>query len=297
MRKFIAKIVLLFAIIAICDYVFGLGMGYVVRHINIGGQGRDNYICDVGEDDIMVFGSSRAVHHYNASMLEDSLGMTCYNCGDDNNGIILSYGRLMMAKERHQPKVIIEDVEPFFDLFKDDDHKYLGWLKAHYDRQGVSEIFDAIDPTERYKMWSQMYRYNSKFLQNLVVFFTSLSTDTGIKGFRPLHEDFDPMRIDKNYDRTKYEFDPLKLEFVNKMIDLSEGSKLYFIVSPMWYGMDSAWVAPVRDICRQRNVPFLDFSNDPKYVHNNQLFKDGIHLNAKGADEFTRDLIRELRGE
>ena len=52
---------------------------------------------------------------------------------------------------------------------------------------------------------------------------------------------------------------------------------------------------PIREICRQRNVPFIDFSNDPKYVHQNQYFADGIHMNARGADEFTRDLIKYLR--
>ena len=40
---------------------------------------------------------------------------------------------------------------------------------------------------------------------------------------------------------------------------------------------------------------FLDFSNVPKYVHNNVYFKDGSHLNARGADEFTCDLVVELK--
>ena len=39
----------------------------------------------------------------------------------------------------------------------------------------------------------------------------------------------------------------------------------------------------------------LSYRNSPKYVHNNDYFKDGDHLNARGADEFTRDLIQELR--
>ena len=39
------------------------------------------------------------------------------------------------------------------------------------------------------------------------------------------------------------------------------------------------------------------FSNNPKYVHNNAYFADDGHLNARGADEFTKDLIKELRGK
>ena len=44
-------------------------------------------------------------------------------------------------------------------------------------------------------------------------------------------------------------------------------------------------------------VIFIDFSNRPKYVHNNAYFIDGDHLNARGADEFTKDLIVELRNQ
>lgn len=50
----------------------------------------------------------------------------------------------------------------------------------------------------------------------------------------------------------------------------------------------------IKEICQKNNIPFLDFSNNPKYVHNDSLFKDGSHLNEKGANEFTKDLIAEI---
>lgn len=296
MKRFVAKIILLFAIILICDRVFGFCMENVVNSIDIGGQGRDNYICNTAKEDILIFGSSRAVHHYNPLILEDSLDMSCYNCGDDGNGIILSYGRLVMAKPRHMPKVIIHDVSPEFDLFANDNHKYLGWLKNRYDRKGIKEIFDVIDKTERYKMYSQMYRYNSKFLLNLFVYLTKTATDTGVNGFRPLHSDMDTMKISKKNDESKqYDFDPVKLRFINNFIEQSKGAKLIFVVSPMWYGMDTNKTLPLQDICHNQEIAFIDFSNNQKYVHNNLYFTDGTHLNATGADEFTKDLIKELR--
>lgn len=297
MKKFITKIILLFAIIAIIDCVTGAVMNYVVNHIQVGGQGRDNYICCRSEEDILIFGSSRAVHHYNATMIEDSTGLSCYNCGEDGNGIILSYGRLIMAKERHQPKIIIQDVAAPFDLLKNDNHKYLGWLKARYNRNGISKIFDDIDRTERYKMFCQSYRYNSKFLQNLFVYFTSISSDTGKKGFRPINNSFDPMKIRKNTKPEVYEFDSLKVNYIHKFIDLSKGSKLVFVVSPIWNGMDTAKLQPLIDICKSQNILLLDYSNDPKYVHSDIYFHNGTHLNARGADEFTSDLIKALRKE
>ena len=59
--------------------------------------------------------------------------------------------------------------------------------------------------------------------------------------------------------------------------------------------MDSEEIAPIAQICKERNIPLFDFSNNPKYVHNDEYFKDGTHLNAFGADEFTKDLIKEIK--
>ena len=298
MKKFILRIILLFAILAIFDFAFGHVMDTIVNRIAGGGQGRDNYICNKASEDILIFGSSRAVHHYNAQMLEDSLGMSCYNCGDDGNGIILSYGRLKMIESRKTPKIIIQDIAVTFDLLNNDNHTYLGWLKSRYDREGIKEIFEDIDQTEKYKMQSYLYRYNSKFLQNVFVYLTSFSTDTGVKGFRPLNGGLDPMKVNRNRVITtnnQYDFDPLKLDFVNKFVDLCGDAKLLFVVSPIWYGSDTAQYQPIKEICREHAIPFLDYSNHPKYLHNDEFFKDGTHLNARGADEFTRDMIVELR--
>lgn len=293
MKKFIAKIILFFTIIGICDFVFGKGMDYVVNHIDTGGQGRDNHICNSADEDILIFGSSRAIQHYNAQMMEDSLGMTCYNCGDEGNGIILSYGRLSMVREKHQPKIIIQDIEPRYDLFKNDNSTYIGWLKARYDREGIPEIFEAVDKSEGYKMKSQLYRYNTKCIQNIFVYLTGISTDTGIKGFRPMDVEMDTTRVAPLSE--DYEFDSLKLEFVQKFINKAKGSKLIFVVSPIWNGMNTDMTAPIRKMCEEQHILFLDFSNDPKYVRHNDYYRDGRHLNARGADVFTRDLILKLR--
>ena len=104
MKKFISKVGLFFLLIAIVDIVFGYTMGAITKRIDIGGAGRNNYICDKMTDDVLIFGSSRAEHHYNAQMISDSLGVSCYNAGEGGCGIILAYGRLLMILERCTPK-------------------------------------------------------------------------------------------------------------------------------------------------------------------------------------------------
>ena len=73
------------------------------------------------------------------------------------------------------------------------------------------------------------------------------------------------------------------------------GTRLVMVVSPYWSGMDTAICQPVKELCLSRGIPFLDYSNDPKYLHNNTYFADGVHLNARGADEFTRDVTEKVK--
>lgn len=67
----------------------------------------DNFISDEVDANILIFGSSRAAHHYVPSILSDSLDMSCYNCGMDGNGIIYGYGKLKTITARYYPKIVI----------------------------------------------------------------------------------------------------------------------------------------------------------------------------------------------
>ena len=90
----------------------------------------DNFISDEVDANILIFGSSRAAHHYVPSILSDSLDMSCYNCGLDGNGIIYGYGKLKTITARYYPKIVILDIQPTFDLFTNDNCKYLAPFAA-----------------------------------------------------------------------------------------------------------------------------------------------------------------------
>ncbi len=298
MKKFLIKIGIFFSFVLIFDVLSGKVFSILVDHAKGGDNKRNNYICNEVKEDILIFGSSRAIHHYNPIIISDSLKMSCYNCGQDGNGAILNYGRYQLICQRYHPKFLIYDVIAEFDLLAgEDNHKYLGWLRAYYDRKGIPEVFESVDNTEKYKMMSQMYRYNSRFVQIISENIHPMQND-GIKGFRPIHEEMDTMKISKRVKKRKRPvFDSLKIDYIYKMLDLSKDTKVVFVLSPLWDGSDTTVYAPVKEICQERNLPFFDFSNDLKYVHHNEYFKDGAHLNARGADEFTKDLIKVLRKE
>jgi len=295
MKRFILRIVLFFSIILIADVVLGRLFSFMVSHAVGGDNGRVNYICNQTNEDMLIFGSSRANHHYNPQILMDSLSLSVYNCGEDGNGIILNYGRLLMIEQRYMPKYIIYDVSCGFDLETNDNHKYIGKLKPYYERKGIKDVFVSVDMTEKWKMLSQLYRYNSSFL---TVFDDYLhpNQSMGFQGYRPYEGKMDVRTINSKKEFKKHvEYDSLKLAFMAKFIEHCNDVKMIFAVSPVWYGRDTKRLRPVIDLCKQHGILFLDFSNDSKFVHNNEYFKDDYHLNAQGADEFTKDLIQELR--
>ena len=110
MKSFLIKLTVFLVIIFVVDHLSGRVMGYIYNNTTKGDYGRSNYICKQTNQDILIFGSSRAIHHYDPTILKEKLGMTCYNCGEDGMGIICSYGRYSMIKQRYNPKLIIYDI-------------------------------------------------------------------------------------------------------------------------------------------------------------------------------------------
>ena len=296
MKRYLLQIAAFFAILTLVDVIAGMGFSYLERKTKGGFTYRDQFICNQLETDILISGSSRCVRHYNPQIFTDSLGLSCYNSGQMGNGIILNYGRIHMIDERKKPKVIIYDLHPEFDLLVgDDNHRYLTWLMSHYNRNGIADIFESIDKTEKYKMQSRMYRYNSRIVELMADYLHPIS-NAREDGFQPLVGEMDKSKV-RISDGSKhtYSFDSLKLNYIRKMIEECEGRELIFVVSPIWYGMDSLQFEPVKEMCAEKNIPFYDFSNTPKYVHQDVYFKDGNHMNSKGADDFTKELVNTLR--
>lgn len=291
--KFLKKIVLFFLIIFAIDFFSGTLFKYMSTNSKGGYIAHHNTIIDKTNDDILIFGSSRAIHHYNPEIISKKLNMTCYNAGQDGNGIILFYGWWKLISQRYHPKLIIYDITTGFDLLKNDNHKYLGWLKELYDREPIPDIFESVDKTEKIKMLSKMYRYNSKFQQIIADYIHPIYKVQG-NGFLPLHGSLDTMRIESKLTQSTPQFDSLKIRYLKNIIDEAGDSRIIFIHSPIWYGLDSTLLQPIKDICKRKNILFLDYSNDSDFVHNNSLFKDGTHLNENGADLFSHKIANTL---
>lgn len=297
MNKFLVKATLFALVIWGIDAALDPIFQYLVSHAKGGDTKRIEYICCQTSEDLLIFGSSRAIHHYDPFLLEDSLNLSCHNCGKNGNGIILFYGWYKMIQKRYSPSCILYEVTPNFDLLASDNTTYLPGLRYWYnDYPEIDSIFWKVDSNERYKMRLTSYRYNSQFLQLIMDNIKPLRHDA--KGYRPLQGEI-PYEPPVSYDNNKeHVYDTLKLYYLERLVQDCQhfGTKLIFAASPLYKNTNDPHIfAPIKILCANYGIPFINHYNDTTFNNEKSYFKDRVHMNQKRAETYTQAIIKELR--
>ena len=297
MKSLILKILLFILVVALVDFCFGKIMRYTLATTEKGDWGRRNYIIDKTNQGILVFGSSRAVHHYDPKILLDSFNMTSYNCAEDATGILVHYPRLKTILERCKPQLIIYDIIPKYDFLMYDNSSFLRFLRPYTELECVRQVIDDVDRKERIKLYSNLYKYNSIFGEIITQRFSS-STETSDKfTYSPLLSE---INYEPKYDDLILEgngVDEVKMKYFNEFVDLcrSKGIALFITASP-WYKMkEQDAYEPIYKLCKEKNIPFLNHNFDDNYNLKEIYFHDHAHLNKYGAETYTKQIAHEIK--
>lgn len=278
------------------DIVIGIGLDKMRDKASGNTESsRHRYLAMEAEAPVVVFGSSRAFHHYFSPAMEEELGEKVVNAGEDGNGVILAYGRLALMTERFTPKIALIDIEPGFDIGSDDNLRYLKPLRPFYDASPrVREMFAELSANEPLKMLSHSYRYNS-LLPNLLKSSVNRDSLTDYELLDKQVEDFDLKAV--NDPPIIREYDPVKRRYLVKFIEECRrlGVMPVIAFSPHYGRTDSDELRPVKELARQYNVIVLDYYADPNFVNDKTLFVDPYHLNSKGAEAYSRTIAWELK--
>lgn len=296
MKRFIINILLFFATIAVVDLSVGFTGDYLQAHAKGGDTRKTNDLVMNDQHDIVIFGSSRAAHHYDTPFLSDTLGLDVFNAGYDGNGVILSYGLLSMMLERYQPKLIIFDVEPAFDInvYEADNgnKRYITPLKPYYRDEGVSEVIKGVSEEEWLKSYSGMMRYNTTIISKALDYVQGNGVSN--KGYIPMKEVYtgEPNKKKGNVPKR----DAFKLEYVEKLLLLAQSKNVPIaVVASPKYGQENADdVQPVIDLCVKHNIPFIDYYANEEFMQHKDWFVEPMHLNEVGAREFSKQMIKEI---
>lgn len=305
MKKFIIKIGLFFAIVVILDIVSGIAFKEIIARAKYGETYNSNYISNFCTDDIIILGSSHADRHYVPSLIEDSLGLTCHNCGEPGCGIIPAYARYKMIAERKKPRLVIYEATPRFDYFVTDDYsKYLGRIRQYSEKRPVAEMNEVFgDELEAVRLLSNMYRNNSSIVHNLM---DLVIPTKDYKGYGPLYGVLTIEAIKRNTetqlskDSKNHIIDSLKLSYVEKLFaeTKADGVSIVCIESPRFNAVPNVNMEdyrPVIQLCEKYGVPFINNIYYWGITGEKDLFQDFGHLNDKGAKKYTASLIPLFR--
>jgi len=286
-------------LIVVIDFCIGGVSAWFYHRSKYGIFHRQQYVLNESKDDIIILGSSRASHHYVPSILTDSLGMSCYNAGSEGMCIYYHYAMLAAMIERgHSPKLVIYDVMnldtkehpgPTFTF-----DAALDRLAPHYGEFAcIDSLFELKGWKEKLKLQSKAYRYNSKLVQSIKCNFIPSPEDHGyeaVKGqlkesMQFYHEDYDDCGID-----------PLKLEYMRKMVRLANQNKvrMFFVLSPYFVDNPSRAYNVAKEVARENNVEVIDCYNEPALMKR-ELFRDLMHLNDEGAHVWSAYLTHLLK--
>lgn len=296
--KEVKKIAKYLGIFIVCLIVFDVLFGFVVDRLwnnmpdTVSQTAKTNTFLNKVEADVIILGSSTAAHHYDSQILQDSLGMSVYNCGHEGMDLIYCDAILESIIKRHVPKIVILDM--FESYLKGNDQRRLDGLTPYIKSdQYIAKIMKELKGNSYSALrLCNMYRYNDRLLNLVNAYssapeenrgFTPLSSNTNMAGKEPTPW----LQIQDN------EVDELEKNHFLHIVELCEanGIELFIVNSPR-YNFEEAPLAYTKSICEGKKVVFLDYSD--LFIDEPEMFRDPSHLLADGAEKFSKKFAERI---
>lgn len=316
--KFFKRGLILLALLIVFDQGMGMLMHKLYFSATSGPESEIIYSFTKTDADVIITGSSKARHNYNTPLISDSLQLSCYNSGQDGQSLFFSYATTFMILSHHLPKMIVVEMFPEELYYKEMHYDRLNVLLPYYaDYRQIRKIADwrgtrnedttsffyKLFPfnTEKIKLLSQSYRYNSMWFDLLKGIFKKQKTESG---YFPLNNTItenekqkyiNEFELLKTRERNRH-IDPNKLASLIGIINLCEEKnvKLVLVMSPVLkrYSDDPVYEL-IDSIVLRRHISYFDFTNDDRF-NNIEYFADN-HMNKKGSTYFSSILAQKLK--
>lgn len=296
---FLIKLIILFCFLFVIDFSIGKALKYFYFKQESGLLYRTTYSFDKTNESILIFGSSRANHHYHPTIFQDKLKMSYYNVGRDGNFLLYNYAILKSTLKRYTPKMIILDFNKGEFNSSQDSYDRLSSLLPYYeDHPEIRTIVDKRSQFEKYKLFSKIYPYNSLLF---TIFAGNMKFNkerkSDLKGYVPLDKKWNK-QIENRKISAKNKLDSIMINAYTSFITdcNTAGVKLYIVCSPYFeiaIEKDES-ITIAKEIAYKKNIPFYDFSNDSTFLNKPRFFADIAHLNDSGAKVFSTKLIEQI---
>ena len=304
MKKSIKLFLILILVFLITDRLVYSSLKSIDKKVFTGQSGgKVNQFLSLKDSvNVLVFGSSRALHHVDPTEL-DSLS---YNIGVD--GTRIGYSAALISSLSKKEQTILVHIDPsaiYNSDYNGDD--ILGLLNVAKRNKDISNFISDVFPEEIYlsKIFN-CYVYNGKVLGLLKNYFIPKDNYEDSNGYEPIIPSIEQKQIFKKlidktdllqfkYNKISNLPNPLVDKFIltiNKKCKLNN-SKLVFITSPSLKKNDDKLRLMTKEYFKSRRIVYYDYS---EYIDITDLdnWKDFTHLSAKGAKLFSKELRSKL---
>jgi hypothetical protein len=302
MKKDLQKFLINLFILCIIIFLLDRSLGYIIQHLYEkqpqGESAITTYAIEKANEDILIFGSSRASHHYDCSVIADSLDLSCFNAGKDGMTIIYASTILPIIIKRHKPKLILLDVnteELSFKAGKEGQDFLISTLLPYASKYSeIKESISELDNTEIIKSKvSKLYPYNS-FIFPIFQHYMHIGL-TSTNGYVPLTGSHVSANA-KPAIQTNAPIDSFILKkFEDFLIQVKKANiNIRIIISPTLSHNSASQVEIMRSLAKKYGYEIWDYS---RAIGDDKLFYNNIHLNAQGATLFSKLIASRLKRE
>ena len=297
--KFCRSVLIVITFVAVIDVVVGYVMDWMLPQTgNRGDLCLSNLGVNVIETPIVIVGSSRASHHYDPRIFVDSLGKATYNVGTDGCFFTHNCCVINSILERYSPELIIWEFEPsyLFEHSADDiTSMYLYYNKRDYITKTLNEV---LPRSEVIKLNSNIYRYNSKFIRVLTRYLQNNNAPDEYSGYEPSAPKTlkEPLSLVEKNSSSTSAIDSSKLYRFKETFEnaKTKGVKIVLVNSPKYVIDTNVYMTDtVTNLCQELETSFIDCSQ--LYINHPEYFNDPSHLNAIGADIYTKHIASILQ--
>jgi len=281
------KIFLLAGILAISDFI----CGFALKYFYFNAPYKVTYSLNETNEDILIFGSSRANHHYDPNVFTEVLNQTCFNNGYDGQSIYYHTAILESTLTRYKPQTIILDITGWDygisanNSATDALNVFLPYYASA--KEEIREIINLRGKYEKVKLLSKCYPYNSRILSIIDCYTNQRNRSFGDKGYLPLQGVIKGEITVRNHEGEQ-EYDQQKVSYLEQFIAKARAADVNMIItfSPTLNAPNTQLIS---SLANKHNVEFWDYSNNPSFLKPEYL-KDRTHMNSNGAEKYSREI-------
>ena len=269
--------------------------------------GYGNLALEQSGADLIVLGSSRALHQIDPQVLKGELGIDAVNGGVDGQGI--AYARAveaLLSARGMVPKVFVLNMD-ISDMAREDLSPSVVLAPFWGENEAVDEILLRSTSHGQLKFFSSVFRFNSRALPLLAKLFTQREEKIH-DGFSPIERtmDDDPEKIEIGGDwfwKGAEQLDPFKMQLYRNFLKSARaaGTRVFVVVGPRFWPPDfeqdprTAPIDRLAGVASEEGASFfaLDSFSNPEFS-DPDLYSDPAHLNSAGARLYSERLAREI---